>query len=97
MPLSTPAALQEEGKQQRNCVGVYATQVRRGKVYIYRVLEPERATLSIIIQNYEWCVSELKGRANCKVAPTTLLHVQKWLHWANVEANRPEWEQTLNE
>ena len=48
IPLTTPEQLELEGRLQRNCVGSYAPRVRARQTYIYRVLEPERATLSIV-------------------------------------------------
>ena len=98
VPVTTLKELQAEGKKQRNCVGSYAARIRNGECYVYRVLDPGRATLSLCAKDYEWHISELKGRANCVVSPATLLHVQKWLQWATAEANRPKWEQQgLNE
>ena len=90
VPLTTLRDLREEGKQQHNCVGSYEAAVRSGACYIYRVLRPTRATLSITTSVYGWRVQSLLGHANRKVKPPTVLHVQKWLHWSTVEANRPK-------
>jgi len=97
VPLTTPKDLKEEGRRQSNCVGSYEAAVRSGACYIYRVLRPARATLSITNSAYGWHVQTLLGPANRNVKPTTVLHVQKWLHWAIAEAKHPKREQTLNE
>lgn len=97
VPLTTLKDLQEEGRRQSNCVGSYEAAVRCGACYIYRVLKPARATLSITHSANGWHIQSLLGHANCKVKPATVLHVQKWLHWANTEANRPKLEQKLDD
>ena len=48
VPLTSAAELRAEGKEQENCVATYEWQVRLGSTYIYRVMGPERATLSIV-------------------------------------------------
>ena len=90
VPLTTPKDLKEEGRQQNNCVGSYEAAVRCGAYYIYRVRRPERATLSITNSAYGWHIHALLAHANRKVKPATVLHVQKWLQSATVEANRPK-------
>ena len=73
-------ALLKEGQQQHNCVGGYIERVRSGRCYIYRVLQPERATLSIIKEaSGEWDVGELLSSCNKKVRPRTETAVNDWL------------------
>ena len=56
-PILDEAGLIEEGKQQSNCVGFYGDRVRSGSVLIYRVLAPERATLSLVMgQGGQWVI-----------------------------------------
>lgn len=79
-PLRTVAALMEEGKTQDNCVATYAEQVRRRKTYIYRVLQPERATLSIVKgADGDWHIGELQARSNTTVMDSTREAVQALL------------------
>ena len=69
-----------EGRQQRNCVGSYGERVAVGKVFIYRVLAPERATLSLrpsAAGGYE--VEQLLRACNQPVAPETAQAVRRWL------------------
>lgn len=47
VPITTPDDLYIEGYQMANCVGSHAVLVATGKEYVYRVLSPVRATLSI--------------------------------------------------
>lgn len=48
VPLRSAADLIEEGRVQSNCVASYAKQVEHGGIFIYRVIFPERATVSIV-------------------------------------------------
>ena len=93
VPLTTAKDLKEQGRRQSNCVGSYEAAVRSGACYIYRVLRPESATLSITNSAYGWHIHALLGHANRRVKPATLLHVQKWIQSAAAEANRPKTEQ----
>lgn len=79
-PLTTAIDLIKEGKAQKNCVGAYADRVRRGGLYVYRVLAPERATLSIAMQrDHAWIIDEIKANDNNDVQESTIQHVKKWL------------------
>lgn len=80
VPILTATALVEEGKAQNNCVATYAERVRRRTTFIYRVLRPERATLSIVKgEDGDWGIDELECRGNTKVTATTRIAVESWL------------------
>jgi len=79
VPLTTPAMLAEEGREQRNCVAIYAPFVAHGNEYIYRVLAPERATLQILRTPQGWRVGELSGPRNRPVSPATRIAVEQWI------------------
>jgi hypothetical protein len=79
-PITSVLELKREGKAQGNCVGGYGLNVKEGQVYIYRVLKPERATLSIICgADGSWRRSQLKIQANGTPAKATCKHVDRWL------------------
>jgi len=80
VPLRTPADLEEEGREQGNCVGSYVQRVQEGRVYIYRVLEPERATLSLVCDGCgNWEIDQLLASHNRKVQSVTREAVSEWL------------------
>ena len=79
-PILSAAALVEEGRDQNNCVAAYAERVRRRTTFIYRVLRPERATLSIVRgEDGDWRIDELECRGNTKVSEITRQTVESWL------------------
>lgn len=79
-PLTSTELLRMEGQEQNNCVAVYDLAIRRGGYYVYQVLAPERATLSIY-QGRDgcWYRLELKIKNNKKVKPATEIAVDRWL------------------
>jgi hypothetical protein len=81
VPLMHENDLIQEGRSQYNCVGGYTKWVHDGKGYIYRVLAPERATLSIVKgADGCWCISEIKLACNKTPTLKTVLAVQAWLN-----------------
>lgn len=80
VPITDAGQLLEEGRAQRNCVGGYALRVASGKVFIYRVLRPERATLSLrLVADGEWEIEQLLRACNQPVSPATIIAVLRWL------------------
>jgi hypothetical protein len=80
IPLRSPADLLDEGDAQDNCVATYAKRVEDGEVFIYRILFPERATLSVVRgENGTWERGELKAARNASVSPATRRAVEEWL------------------
>jgi hypothetical protein len=78
--LETPDLLIEEARDQRNCATKYAGAIAQGGIYIYRVLQPERATLSIILnENGRWQVQQLLRARNKPASDTTHQTVAEWL------------------
>ena len=72
-------SLASEGRAQHNCCGSYGQSIERGGLYLYRVLAPERATLSIRRTPNGWRMEEVKGPGNRAVRAETVAAVQRWL------------------
>jgi PcfJ-like protein len=80
VPICTVEDLIHEGTVQNNCVATYAERVQHRGIFIYRVLKPERATLSIVLTaDGDWQIGELKRRSNTAVSPVTRQVVESWL------------------
>jgi hypothetical protein len=80
-PITSAAGLVDEGEEQGNCVASYAAQVAAGHTFIYRVLHPERATLSIVLKTPfgGWEIGELETKFNTDASEETEAYVQAWL------------------
>ncbi|MEM6278058.1 MAG: PcfJ domain-containing protein [Verrucomicrobiota bacterium] len=80
-PITSTEGLVNEGEEQGNCVASYAQRVRQGSTFIYRVLTPERATLSIVKTSHfsPWEIGELETKYNTEASSETEDCVQAWL------------------
>ena len=79
-PLTTRAQLRSEGARQSNCVAGYWRRVRAGTHYIYRVVAPERCTLSIKKgRDGRWYRVELEISSNRPASLETCELVDRWL------------------
>ncbi len=79
VPLTSPAMLAEEGREQQTCVAAYSQCVAHGNQFIYRVLAPERATLQILRTPQGWQIGELSGPRNQPVSRATHIAVEQWI------------------
>jgi hypothetical protein len=87
VPLTSEAFLLAEGRGQHNCVGSYCNKVRGGSTYIYKVLRPQRATLSIVRgADGAWRIDELKAAHNVSVRRETRAAVSRWLYLQSMSA-----------
>jgi hypothetical protein len=80
VPLGTPEELHQEGAEQQHCVGGYSQSVVAGHTYVYRILAPERATLSIVKgADGNWQVGQIALSCNRSASRETLRSVEQWL------------------
>jgi hypothetical protein len=80
IPLRSQTDLVAEGREQKNCVASYTSSVVQGNCYVYKVLHPSRATLSIRrIYDGNWGIAELEASCNREVPPATRAFVEEWL------------------
>ena len=83
LPLTSRELLELEGREQNNCVAVHDMYVRRGGYYVYQVLAPERATLSIYRgRDGRWRRLELRVKDNKNAKSSTETAVDRWLEQA---------------
>lgn len=80
LPLTSRELLEMEGREQNNCVAMHEMHVRQGGYYVYQVLMPERATLSIHRgMDGRWRRLELRVKNNKNAKPATEQAVDRWL------------------
>lgn len=72
--------LQEEGREQCNCVLSYHKGILDGSTYIYRVLSPERGTLSLVRRGSNWTLGELAAFRNSKPSSLAMKAVWDWFN-----------------
>ena len=80
IPLHSTSCLIEEGRLQANCVRSYLGNVATGSIYFYKLLKPERATLSITRNTIgRWQLKEISGYDNTPVSKTTRQFALDWI------------------
>ncbi len=79
VPLQTLSDLVLEGRAQHHCVAVHAQDVFLGKVYIYKVLEPQRATLELDLCGDSPLLHQLRLACNAEPDSSTSQRVEEWL------------------
>ncbi|NNE92469.1 MAG: hypothetical protein HKN23_12545 [Verrucomicrobiales bacterium] len=79
-PITSPEGLVDEGESQGNCVASYVSRVEQGDTFIYRVLIPERCTLSIVrAPDGQWRIGQLESKFNTDARSETEEFVEAWL------------------
>ena len=82
VPLTTRLMLADEGCYQHNCVATYGKRAAAGRVAVYRVLAPERCTLSLVKRRGVWVIEQIKAACNKEVRTDTRAAIQAWLESA---------------
>jgi hypothetical protein len=88
-PLRTVHDIHLEGKRMRHCVRVYVRDALEQRVALYRVLKPQRATLSLVRGRSRWRIGQLKLCANRKPSADCFATVHWWLRKSTTPAPRP--------
>jgi hypothetical protein len=85
IPITNSSELRLEGKMQHHCVASYHREIKTKQYYVYKVLEPERATLGVRIRvGDKMEVDQLKLRYNAEPSNHTKNLITNWI----IEENR---------
>jgi len=84
VPISTVEDLFAEGVFQSHCCAVFAKQIENGNLCFYRILKPERSTLSLSIykktdNQIKVKIQEFRGKNNSILKQKTWYFIKKWL------------------
>ncbi|WP_417514720.1 PcfJ domain-containing protein [Marinobacter sp.] len=80
-PLVSWLELLNEGSSMHHCVGSYDTFVALGEVFVYRMMKPERLTISLEHRNNTWVIGEVRGIRNANPSPEALDIVRRWVEF----------------
>lgn len=78
VPITHPEDLRKEGREQNHCASTYIAPVLARLSYVYKVLKPQRATVSLKRSGGKWQVEQVKGPNNTAVSVQTILTVRGW-------------------
>ena len=70
-PITTREDLQAEGKLMHHCVSIYDMRIEKGECYIYRILEPERATIELRFRGQQVRLGQVCLAYNARPAQET--------------------------
>jgi hypothetical protein len=87
-PVTTANELALEGKEMHHCVRSYLRDIFKGLVSVYRVMSPERATLSLERGPHGWRLGQLKLQDNGTPSGETVEFVNAWLKAKGVRIGR---------
>lgn len=80
VPIRDAVELWHEGNEMNHCVASYSREIAlRKDLFVYKVLGPERCTLSIRKSGSGWRIAELKKSCNGVVSPQTEKQIRHWL------------------
>lgn len=81
IPIRNSVELRNEGKIQKHCVASYHQEILKKTCYIYKVLQPERATLELRTPvNGDYSIAQLRLYCNDLPSEETISSVQQWLN-----------------
>ena len=78
-PIRTYRMLRDEGYRQNHCVATLAGEIAARQLYVYKILAPERATLSIVRFGNVWRSGEIRAECNHEVTGETMKFIHEWL------------------
>ncbi|NEX23067.1 hypothetical protein G3480_22675 [Thiorhodococcus mannitoliphagus] len=78
-PILTEEDLRAEGVLMNHCVASYAARVRRGESYLYRLLQPQRATIEIRLTGSKPVIGQFKLAHNQAPDDASRAVVHQWL------------------
>ena len=95
IPICSSVELDREARAQKNCLAgqpIYETGIGERKLWVYRIMAPQRCTLSIERDGpYEaWTISELHTRRNGEPTSQTREMVEEWLEAQQEEVAKQE-------
>ncbi len=79
IPITSIEMLHDEGRTQDNCVASYGLRIAHRCLFVYRVVSPTRATLSIVKRAGQWRIDQLEAWGNTAAPRETHRAVQAWL------------------
>lgn len=81
-PLHRPQQIVREGHAQHNCLvrRGWLAEVQRREVYLYQILQPERATFSLVRgRDGRWTLDQVERAGNRPAHPETVARIEAWL------------------
>lgn len=87
-PITSQAELVEEGREMHHCIASHLKSVVDGKFAVYRMMEPERLTIELLVMDGAQCfIREVRGKYNRDPMDTSVALIEGWLFEASAREN----------
>ena len=87
-PIRSQAELVEEGREMHHCIASHLKSVVEGKFAVYRMMEPERLTIELLVMDGPQCfIREVRGKHNRDPMDTSMALIKGWLFDASAREN----------
>ncbi|WP_346350469.1 PcfJ domain-containing protein [Oceanimonas sp. AH20CE76] len=83
IPIETLEDLQAEGRLMRHCVASYVNRIMAGECYIYRIMQPQRATFELGYSQGQLTVMQVQLQRNHRASNETHQAIHDWLRREN--------------
>ncbi len=78
-PITEQIDLIKEGREMRHCIASHLFSVVSGDYAVYRMLEPERLTIEIVVTDWGQCfLKEVRGKGNRLPNTISMEIIEKW-------------------
>ena len=78
-PITGQIDLIKEGREMRHCIASHLFSVVSGDYAVYRMLEPERLTIEIVVTDWGQCyLKEVRGKGNRLPTANSMEIIEKW-------------------
>lgn len=78
-PITEQIDLIKEGREMRHCIASHLFSVVSGDYAVYRMLDPERLTIEIVVTDWGQCyLKEVRGKGNRLPTSNSMEVIEKW-------------------
>ena len=87
-PITRQMDLIKEGREMRHCIASHLFNVVAGDYAVYRMAEPERLTIEVLVTQWGQCfIKEVRGKGNKLPSAEAMQVVEQWFQENQPESN----------
>jgi hypothetical protein len=87
-PITRQMDLIKEGREMRHCIASHLFNVVAGDYAVYRMAEPERLTIEVLVTQWGQCfIKEVRGKGNKLPSAQAMQVVEQWFQENQPESN----------
>jgi hypothetical protein len=87
-PITEQMELIREGREMRHCIASHLFSVVSGDYAVYRMFEPERLTIEVLVTQWGQCfIREVRGKGNKLPSAEAMSLIEKWFLQCQPQSN----------